>query len=275
MCWSGTASCLLGLTGTGISYLEFNKAGTERKDILNKHTMRGLMVGYFAIMEFFQVFGYLTLFQTGFLNQLSAYLIYIHISIQPFFILLFPLSMIPKKRRTYWLKIVALFSAVTSVFLLARLIITPHLTECFKHYCTPMSSTKDLTNLHSLTHLTIGCSNQQFLTYQGSWHIAWQWVLNACASFSFLYTITVFILPIFFGAYRTLIYYTLCGPILSLFLTHNPDEWSAIWCLFSVAVMIPIRLRSFESFLTVRHQSWLETVKPLLHKLSLVSSQTR
>lgn len=256
MCWSGTASFTLGLVGTLISYIEFNRASIQKSDILNKHTMRGLMVGYFAIMEFFQVFGYLTLFQTGYLNQLSAYLIYLHIAIQPFFILLFPLSMIPRPRRAFWFKYVIFFSVITTIFLLSRLIITPHLTDCFKHFCTPMSSTADLLNMHSLTHLTIGCTNQSFVTYQGSWHIAWQWVLNACASFSFLYTLCVFVLPIFFGAYRALIYYTVCGPVLSLFLTHNPDEWSAIWCLFSVAVMIPIQIKGLETFLTNKHLSW-------------------
>ena len=52
------------------------------------------------------------------------------------------------------------------------------------------------------------------------------------------YLLSVFVLPLFYGAWRLVIFHAVLGPILAAFLTDNPNEMPAIWCLFSVGLVI-------------------------------------
>ena len=56
----------------------------------------------------------------------------------------------------------------------------------------------------------------EYCTVSGNWHIAWQVPYNA-----------------FMLAYDD----ALAGPILASFLTDNPNEMPAVWCLLSIAIL--------------------------------------
>lgn len=81
-------------------------------------------------------------------------------------------------------------------------------------------------------------------TVSGSWHIAWNVPYN-CLFVPFetsiglyagfpAYMVTVFLLPLFYGAWRFVLLHAVGGPIL----TDNPNEMPAVWCLFSIAILL-------------------------------------
>ena len=60
--------------------------------------------------------------------------------------------------------------------------------------------------------------------------------------------IVAFILPVLYGAWRLAVFHLLAGPGLAGLLTRNPNEIPAVWCLFSIAIVLAIswpRLRGF------------------------------
>jgi hypothetical protein len=52
------------------------------------------------------------------------------------------------------------------------------------------------------------------------------------------YMIAVFIMPLIYGAWRFVVAHAIAGPILAAWLTTNPNELPAIWCLFSIAILL-------------------------------------
>jgi len=87
-----------------------------------------------------------------------------------------------------------------------------------------------------------------FCVVSGNWHIAWEMPLNDMwGSFGRFfrdvmpfpaYALSVFVLPLFYGAWRLVIFHAVLGPILASFLTDNPNEMPAIWCLFSIGLVL-------------------------------------
>lgn len=82
----------------------------------------------------------------------------------------------------------------------------------------------------------------------GDWHIAWEVPLNDLwAPIRHLtgwavefpaYMFSVFILPLFYGMWRFVIFQFFAGPFISSYLTSNPNEIPAIWCLFSIGLLM-------------------------------------
>ena len=52
------------------------------------------------------------------------------------------------------------------------------------------------------------------------------------------YLLAVFVLPLAYGAWRFVLFHALAGPILAGTLTDNPLEMPAIWCLFSIGIIL-------------------------------------
>lgn len=85
-------------------------------------------------------------------------------------------------------------------------------------------------------------------TVSGDWHIGWQIPYNGLmipvdrfmgtsASFP-TYLLSAFIVPLFYGAWRFVIFHALLGPVFAMLVTDNPHEMPAIWCLFSVGILL-------------------------------------
>ncbi len=261
MCWSGEASAVLTSFGFAGAYFEFRKMRRANEVITDTHGLRGICIFYFSLMELLQAVNYTVLDTPGYLNALFSKLGFLHITFQPFFITFCCLSLIPKQRRAYWFKYAILFSSISAFSFLTRFIIHPSLPGCFGSHCEPVKHSLDLFNPLIYLTKTCGCSKTAFISYPGDWHIAWQWVLNNCAFTEYFYIFTSFILPLFFGAYRAVIGYTLCGPVLAIFLTSNPNEVGAIWCLFSIAIISFLKIPIIERFVTVKHVSFKASFK--------------
>ena len=52
------------------------------------------------------------------------------------------------------------------------------------------------------------------------------------------YLAAVFVLPLVYGAWRFVVFHAVCGPLLARALTDNPNEMPAIWCLFSIGLLL-------------------------------------
>ena len=82
----------------------------------------------------------------------------------------------------------------------------------------------------------------------GEWHIAWNIPYNGLMlpledalgippGFP-TYWLAAFLLPLAYGAWRFVIFHALAGPFLASTLTANPNETPAIWCLFSIGILL-------------------------------------
>lgn len=219
MCWSMEASAAmvgLGVAATAVTCL--------RRDA----PAIWLTLGYFTAMEGLQVWGYSVLDQCGTTsNQTVTVLSYLHIVMQPFFINAFAMELVPatvKRRARLWV-----FGACLVSALVMLLQIAPLATAGFCLPGTPL------------------CADQ-WCTVSGNWHIAWEVPYNGLvlpfehyigvyAGFP-TYMIAAFIVPLVYGAWRFVLIHAIAGPILAWSLTQNPNEMPAIWCLFSIAILL-------------------------------------
>lgn len=219
MCWSAEASVAMagiGVVATAVTY----RCGAA--------PAIWLTIGFFAVMEALQVWGYAVLGQCGApSNQAVTVLSYLHIVVQPLFINAFAMELVPqtiKRRVRVW---VFGACAVSSLVMLAQIMPVPALGSCLPG--SPL------------------CADQ-WCTVAGDWHIAWDVPYNGLlvgiegffgvyAGFP-SYMIAAFIMPLIYGAWRFVLVHAVAGPGLAAALTTNPNEMPAIWCLFSITILL-------------------------------------
>ena len=217
MCWGLPASIVMTAAGT------IAVAATARRPLAVPVT-----IGYFTLMEALQAVGYLRLDECGnALNQLDALLSYLHIVFQPFFINAFAMALVPTLVRPRTRVVVYSVCAACAVVMLVQLF-----PLTWAGVCRPGSS----------------LCGPALCTVSGEWHIGWEVPFNGLllpierflgfdATFP-TYALAAFVLPIFYGAWRFVIFQALIGPILASLLTDNPNEMPAIWCLFSIGIVL-------------------------------------
>lgn len=187
-----------------------------------------ITLGYFTIMEALQVAGYLVLDQCGTpANKTVTLLSYLHIVFQPFFINAFAMELVPAPvRRRVRVGVMAL-CAVSASVMLAQVLPASVLGTCQPG--TPLCA-------------------EAWCTVSGTWHIAWDVPYNGLltgfeawigsqSGFP-TYMVTVFVLPLLYGAWRFVLLHAVSGPVLAWALTSNPNEMPAVWCLFSIAILV-------------------------------------
>ncbi|MGO4910164.1 DUF5765 domain-containing protein [Pseudorhodobacter sp. W20_MBD10_FR17] len=219
MCWSMEASVVMTGVGSAAALVSLH-----RKD----PTAIGLTLGYFAAMEALQVAGYAVLDQCGTkTNEAVTLASYLHIAFQPFFINAFAMELVPrpvKQRAKTWVYAIC---ALSTFLMLVQLI-----PWQFAGTCKPGAPL---------------CANT-LCTVSGNWHIAWNIPYNGLllplenlfgvyAGFP-TYMIAAFVLPLAFGAWRFVAMHLLFGPVLAWSLTKNPNEMPAVWCLFSIFILV-------------------------------------
>lgn len=215
MCWSETASVgmvAIGGAATAITYLR-----GDPKAIW-------ITMGYFTLMEGLQAVGYAHVDQCGSPeNRVITQLSYLHIALQPLFINAFAMAIAPDPVPLRIQRWVYGLCALASAILLARLIPIPALGACQPG--------------------DILCGAAWCLV-SGEWHIGWEVPLNDLwrtlgLPLQFpLYMASVFALPLFYGAWRFVLLNALAGPVMARLLTNDPNEMPAIWCLFSIALLV-------------------------------------
>lgn len=185
-----------------------------------------LTLGYFTAMEALQVAGYAVVDECASpANRTVTLLSYLHIAFQPFFINAFAMALmggLVTPRMRAWV-----FAAcgVASLLMIARLV-----PFAWAGACQPGS---------------ILCG-ADFCTLSGDWHIGWEVPLNdmwgkvpLLGQLQFLeYMAAAFLLPLLYGAWRFAVFHAICGPFLASLLTTDPNEMPAVWCLFSIGLLL-------------------------------------
>ncbi len=215
MCWSAGAS--VAMTAAGGAAMLVSAARGDPKAIW-------LTLGYFTVMEALQAAGYAVVDQCGSAaNQGITLLSYLHIAFQPIFINAFAMAIAPRAISTARRRAVYALAALATSALLLRLV--PF--DAVGH-CQPGD---------------VLCGARLCLI-SGTWHIGWEVPLNDLPRSLGLpgqfpaYILAVFVLPLAYGAWRFVLFHALAGPILADALTDNPLEMPAIWCLFSIGIIL-------------------------------------
>lgn len=184
---------------------------------------------FFAVMEGLQWWGYQSIGQCSLpSNRWATILSYVHIAFQPVFINAFALALVApaaSPRTRAWVMGLA---GLATALMLARM-----MPNALAGACVPGSA----------------LCGAEWCTLPGTWHLAWTmplsniWGLIGGVSFETWvpfpdYMLAVFLLPLFYGAWRFALMHALLGPILASSVTNSPNEMPAIWCLFSVGLIL-------------------------------------
>lgn len=235
MCWSMEATVAMVATGTVAT------AVTIRR---REPPAIPLVLGWFTLMEALQVAGHATVGQCAApANQATALLSYLHIAFQPFFINAFALCLVPAPvRRGVRMAVWIACGASAAVMLLQAY------PFAWAGACRAG---------------TVLCGPGPCVV-PGEWHIGWSIPRNdMLAMVSDLpiiangfptYIATAFLLPLLYGAWRFVLFHALVGPGLASMLTATANEMPAIWCLFSIGIILASLSRPIRAGLETR--SW-------------------
>ncbi|WP_188527783.1 DUF5765 domain-containing protein [Sinisalibacter lacisalsi] len=220
MCWSEGAS--LAMVGLGAAATVVTVRRGEPAAI-------PITIGFFAVMEALQLAGYLVIDECSLpSNKSITALSYLHIALQPIFINAFAMALVARHISPRMRAFVYAASATATAVILLRLAPFDWAGPCQPGdvLCGP-----------------------QWCTISGKWHLGWEVPLNDMWGTLFgdwfarqiefpAYLLAAFVLPLFYGAWRLVIFHALFGPIFALLLTDNPNEMPAIWCLLSVGIVL-------------------------------------
>jgi len=67
----------------------------------------------------------------------------------------------------------------------------------------------------------------------------------------FVYLWVGFYLPFLYGSWRFVLFHCMVGPWISDALTDDPNEFAAVWCLFSIALCVSIIKSPIRKYLHV------------------------
>ena len=219
MCWSEGASLVMVGAGTVATVITTSRGETPAIPIT---------LGFFTIMEALQAGGYWVINDcNSAVNQSVALLSYLHISVQPLFINAFAMAVAPALVSPAVRRLVFALAGLATLLMLLRLVPFSWAGQCEPGdvLCGPA-----------------------LCVVSGNWHIAWEvplndmwrsygWFLGEVIQFP-AYILSVFVLPLVYGAWRFVFFHALLGPILAKSLTDNPNEMPAIWCLFSIGLLL-------------------------------------
>ncbi len=219
MCWGAAASVTMVAIGAAATAITVSR-GMPRAI--------PAALGYFSVMELLQASGYAVVGQCGTpANETITFFSMLHIIFQPFFINAFALELVPLPVKSRTQVAVYIACAISAAIMLLQLYPFAWAGSC-----------------------RIGGSlcGSTLCTVPGEWHIAWNVPYNGLLlpledtvgiHFGFpTYMIVVFLLPFVYGAWRFVIFHALAGPILASLLTGNPNEIPAVWCLFSIGLLL-------------------------------------
>ncbi|MDX5349181.1 MAG: DUF5765 domain-containing protein [Paracoccaceae bacterium] len=182
---------------------------------------------YFAAMEGLQLAGYLVIDQCGTPeNRAVTALSMLHVALQPLVLNAFMLAWLSPGTSDRQRRQVMALAVAAAVLMLVQMVPWPGLARC-----------------------AIGqpLCGEVLCTVSGTWHLAWtlpysdifagpdRWLGT---NFGFpAYVFGVFVLPLFYGAWRFVLFHALVGPVAANLLTANPNEAPAIWCLVSILIL--------------------------------------
>ena len=236
MCWSGEASAVLATVGLATAAYVAIKG--ESKELW-------IPLTFFALMELLQAFTYVYIDDCASpTNQILTLFGYLHIAFQPFFINMVAMYFIPESVKLEIRTTVYTLCAVAALAMIVKMMPFVWAGLCVIG--------------------TEAVCGTQICSTSGAWHIAWQIPLNDIMSppvswlpgfegglHGFAYLWIGFYLPILYGSYRFVAFHFLVGPWISDVLTDDPNEFAAVWCLFSIALCVSIIKSPIRKYLHV------------------------
>ena len=245
MCWSGEASL-------AVAVIDVAVVGYA---VVKKEEMAlWLPLAYFALMEILQAVTYLVIDDCqNPANQLATLLGYYHIVFQPFVINMLSLYFIPENIRRR-----ISFAVYTACFIATIIMLVKIYPFAWAGKC----------------HLDNILCGAELCSVSGNWHIAWHVPLNGIGNLFthqffglsdtvyvadisiYAYDIVSFVLPLIYGSWKLTIYLFMLGPFLSRLTTDDLNEWPAIWCLFSGAMLLIVARSSIREKLHVKRWWW-------------------
>ena len=240
MCWSGEASTVLAATGIAGAAYSALKRNPEPLALW-------VCLLYFASMEALQAVSYSVLDQCDSpLNQMMTLFGYLHIAFQPFFINSVALYFMPKDAAR---KVAPITYAACFVGAIAMLV--------------------QLYPFNWAGHCQVGrpLCGEFLCTVHGEWHLAWlvptNGIGNSMADNAYLgrgflsYPLTAFLLPALIGSWRFTLFSYVAGPFVASLTTNNINEWPAVWCLFSIGLVLAIIKTPLRHHLHVGEPWWV------------------
>jgi len=217
MCWSGEAS--FGLAAVGLGSTAYATYKEESKELV-------IPLGYFSLMELLQGFTYTWIDQCSLpVNQILTLLGFLHIAFQPFFINLISMYFIPIQVKERIQGFVYAICFITSILMILQMY--PY------DWGKPCNIGEN------------ALCGKRLCSVSGSWHIAWEvpttHIVNlfSISTKGYMpYIFSAFFLPVLYGSWRITLYHWLVGPTLAAMTTSNPNEWPAVWCLFSIGLLL-------------------------------------
>lgn len=225
MCWSGEASAVLATVGFGTAAYVAYKG--ESKELW-------IPLTYFACMELLQAatYVYINLCDSP-PNQILTLFGYIHIAFQPFFVNMVAMYFIPEDVKKKISTAVYTICGIGAIAMLVKMYPFAWAGKC-------------------LVGIEAFCGTQA-CSVSGDWHIAWQLPLNGLMMdltsiipgflyglHGITYILVAFVMPVIYGSWRFVAFHILMGPLLSILTTRDPNEYAAVWCLFSIALCLSV-----------------------------------
>jgi hypothetical protein len=197
---------------------------------------------FFAAMEGLQLAGYLVIDQCGTpANRAVTALSMAHIALQPLVLTFFMLALVRPPLGRGGRQLVVALAGLASVVMVAQFLGWPGAPACMPG--RPLCGAA-------------------LCTVSGNWHLAWTAPYadvfagaeqSLGTNFGFpSYVFAVFILPLFYGAWRFALFHAAVGPVTANLLTSNPNEAPAIWCLSSVLILLVSLVPALRRFFAAR-----------------------
>ena len=219
VCWSLEASAAL--TGAGVVGVGYGVKTKQPKELV-------LTLAYFTLMEGIQMMAYTVIDSCELAgNQLLTILAFLHIAFQPFFINMVMMYFIPDERRK---------KIATLVYILWGISATVTLLQLY-----PFSWA-------GMCRESVPLCGSPLCSISGTWHLAWNIPLNGIVNIlrpmPFMglpgYFLIGLLLPFTYGSWRANLYHIILGPLLAWLLIGSINEAGAVWCTFSIALLISI-----------------------------------
>ncbi len=244
MCWSGEASSALAATGF-ISTAYFYYKGESK-------VLCGALA-YFSLMELLQAYTY-TVIDECFnpRNQIATFLGYMHIAFQPFFVNAVAMHFIPKNVQKRIAPTVYTLCFTAAVIFMMRIYPFDWITYCYdKTYQFMLATTIEF---------NMPFCGKQICSTSGDWHIAWAIPANGSLAMANAYMYAAFLLPLLYGSWKLVLYHVITGPLLSFLTTSNMNEWAAVWCLYSIGLLLLLIKTPVRHYLHIK--SWYSLAIP-------------
>jgi hypothetical protein len=248
MCWSGEASAVLATIGFGTAAYVAYKG--ESKELW-------IPLTYFACMELLQAatYVYINLCDSP-PNQILTLFGYIHIAFQPFFVNMVAMYFIPEEVKKKISTAVYTLCGIGAIAMLVKMYPFAWAGKC-------------------LVGIEAFCGTEA-CSISGDWHIAWQLPLNGLMMdlttiipgflyglHGITYILVAFVMPVIYGSWRFVAFHILMGPLLSILTTRDPNEYAAVWCLFSIALCLSVIKSPVRKYLHVgRWPFYPKTLEP-------------